>query len=123
MIYHIYVDDYKLAKFYSEKVEPITLLGNGDKRFIEVDKEIEDLKKENTELKEKVYDTDKKITELTNVVKGLNSFLMNEWRRLNEDYEFYKDRNAVNKDDYKELADNFEKLNNLMKQIDNLDKK
>lgn len=48
---------------------------------------------------------------------------MNEWRRLNEDYEFYKDRNAVNKDDYKELADDFEKLNNLMKRIDNLDKK
>lgn len=59
-------DSYKLAKFYSEKVEPITLLGNGNHRVSEVDKRVKDLEQLNKNLIGELGNTNEK---LDNILK------------------------------------------------------
>ena len=54
-------DDYKLAKFYSEKIESLTLLGNGNRKITQVDKRVEKLEQRNKDLIEQLAETNKKL--------------------------------------------------------------
>ena len=71
-------DSYKLAKFYSEKVEPITLLGNGNQKISKVDKRVESLEQLNKSLvseldntNEKLDNTNKEIAQLKDLEKKM----------------------------------------------------
>jgi len=68
-------DSYKLAKFYSEKIEAITLLGNGNGKIKEVDKNIEELKAFNKKLVEQLAETNKKLKEMENIIEKVPKLL------------------------------------------------
>jgi len=61
-------DDYKLAKFYNEKVEPITLLGNGNKRVGAIDKRVNELEQLNKNLISELGNTNKKIDNISRLL-------------------------------------------------------
>lgn len=62
-------DSYKLAKYYSDKIESLTLLGNGNKRISKVDKRVEDLEIRNKGL-------ERTVEELKENIKLMSKFLL-----------------------------------------------
>jgi len=59
----------EFAEYYIEKIEPILLLGNGNRKITKLDREIEKIKIENEALKDK-------LTDLTKTVKGMSKFVL-----------------------------------------------
>jgi len=57
-------DSYKLAEYYSEKIEVLTLLGNGNRKINKVDKRVNDLEELNKKLVEQLAETNKKVDRL-----------------------------------------------------------
>ncbi len=109
-------DSYKLAKFFSEKVEPITLLGNGNKKVGAIDKRVNELENLNKNIVTELDNTNKKIDNLTDIIKGLGVFIQEDFERLNEDITAdYKD-----KSDSEYFKNQHKTLGNLIDKIDKI---
>ena len=81
-------DEYKLAKYYSEKIEILTLLGNGNHKITEVDTRVNNLETFNENLVEKLANSNKKILELEKAITKVNEILPN----LIESNEYFKNQ-------------------------------
>ena len=109
-------DEYRLAELYSEKIEPITLLGNGNRKNTETDKRLENLEIMNKGLEQTLEELKKDNLKITNIVKGLKTFIEMDFKRLNEDITFdYRDKR-----DSEHFKNQHEILDNIMKDIDEL---
>ena len=65
----LFNDIEEFAKYYSEKIEILTLLGNGNRKLTKIDKEVDKIKIENEALKDKLAD-------LVNTVKITSRFVL-----------------------------------------------
>jgi len=58
----------ELGRFFNENIDPLISLGNGNRKITKLDKEVERIKAENKELKEKLYD-------LAKIVENMNKLI------------------------------------------------
>jgi len=79
-------DDYALAKFYSEKIEVLTLLGHGNRKFTKVEKEIERLNKVNEGLNATIEGLKGDMDDLTTNMNKMWNFIKR-GKKLEEDKE------------------------------------
>lgn len=98
----------------------ITEKANGYKKRAEkVDKheqEIQELELKNNRLLTELNNTNDKLTELTNIIKGLGSFIQEDFRRVSEDITVnYKDKSDSEyfESQHKTLGNLIEKINEL----------
>ena len=80
-------DSYALAKFYNEKIESLTLLGNGNRKINKVDKRVNDLEELNKKLVEQLANSNKRVNDLEEAITKVNKILPNliEWNNFLSD--------------------------------------
>lgn len=65
----------ELALFFSENIDALVSLGNGNRKYTKVEKQIGILEKENTELKTELTENTEKVNELTKSVEKLTNMV------------------------------------------------
>lgn len=102
-------DSYKLAKFYSEKIEILTLLGNGNRKITEVDKRVENLEIRNKGLEQT-------IKELKDSMGFMSKFMLSldQTFRVETDKDYTENPNDVitySEEEMKEFREKVKELN------------
>jgi len=105
-------DSYKLAKFYSEKIEAITFLGNGNQKISKVDKRVEQLENLNKSLVTELDKTNEKLDDLSETIGFMSKFMLS----LDLSFKEVVDDNYVPKKD-DDILFSFEEMKEFREKI------